>query len=365
MTRAAQLTFGIGMAITYKDSGVDLEVYEESMQRLPKLMHRTFTPRVLRNDGGFAGLFALDFSQKLFARNYKQPILVSGTDGVGTKLKVAIAAKKHSTIGIDLVAMCVNDILCTGAEPLFFLDYVAMAKDDPTLLEHLVQGISDGCIDAECSLIGGETAIMPDHYELGDYELAGFAVGVVDKQNIISGKSVQPGDIILGVNSSGIHSNGYSLARKAIFDVGKHQLDSYIPELQSTVADALLEPTLIYSRLTRTVLSHYKVKNVVHGLAHITGGGLLENTERILPDSVDLVFERGSWPVLPVFQWIQKLGGIADSEMEHVFNMGVGFVLIVRPFFATSIQNMVKNLGYECWPIGQAAQGTGKSRFAK
>lgn len=363
--QGGSLTFGIRMAITYKDSGVDLEVYEESMRRLPKLMHRTFTPRVMRNDGGFAGLFALDFSQKLFARNYKQPILVSGTDGVGTKLKVAILAKQHATIGIDLVAMCVNDVLCTGAEPLFFLDYVAMSKDDPTLLEQLVQGISDGCIDGECSLIGGETAIMPDHYEPGDYELAGFCVGVVDKSNIISGKAIQSGDVILGINSSGIHSNGYSLARKAIFDVGKYQLESYIPELQTTVAQALLEPTLIYSRLTRTILSHYKTKTVVHGLAHITGGGLLENTERILPPDVDLIFERGSWPILPVFQWIQQLGQIADSEMDQVFNMGVGFVVIVRPYFATSIQNMIKSLGFECWPIGQAIEGTGKSRFAK
>jgi phosphoribosylformylglycinamidine cyclo-ligase len=352
------------MAITYKDSGVDLELYEESMQRLPRLMHRTFTPRVLRNDGGFAGLFALDFSQRLFARNYEQPILVSGTDGVGTKLKVAIGAERHTTIGIDLVAMCVNDVLCTGAEPLFFLDYVAMGKDNPALLEQLVQGISDGCIEAECSLIGGETAIMPDHYHTGDYELAGFCVGVVDKKDMVSGKSIADGDVILGVNSSGIHSNGYSLARKIIFDKAGLKLDSYVPDLQQTVADALLEPTLLYSKLTRKVLSHYKVKNVVHGLAHITGGGLLENTERILPPTVDLVFERGSWEVSPVFQWLQRLGEVEQSEMDHVFNMGVGFVLIVRPYFAASIQSMVQQLGFQCWPIGEAKAGTGKSRFA-
>lgn len=352
------------MGITYKDSGVDLELYEESMQRLPRLMHRTFTPRVLRNDGGFAGLFSLDFSQKLFARNYKEPVLVSGTDGVGTKLKVAIAANRHTTIGIDLVAMCVNDVLCTGAEPLFFLDYIAMGKDDPTLLEQLVRGVSDGCIDGECSLIGGETAIMPDHYEVGDYELAGFCVGVVDRKNLISGKGIVDGDIILGVNSSGIHSNGYSLARKAIFDRGGLSLDSYVLELQQTVADVLLEPTLIYSRLTRTVLSHYKVKNVIHGLAHITGGGLLENTERILPSDVDLVFERGSWQMPPVFPWIEALGEIAPSEMEHVFNMGIGFVLVVSPYYAARIQAMVQNLGFQCWTIGRAEVGSGKSRYS-
>jgi phosphoribosylformylglycinamidine cyclo-ligase len=352
------------MGITYKDSGVDLELYEESMQRLPRLMHRTFTPRVLRNDGGFAGLFSLDFSQKLFARNYEQPILVSGTDGVGTKLKVAIAANRHNTIGIDLVAMCVNDVLCTGAEPLFFLDYIAMGKDDPSLLEQLVRGVSDGCIDGECSLIGGETAIMPDHYNVGDYELAGFCVGVVDRKNLISGKQITDGDVILGVNSSGIHSNGYSLARKAIFDRGGLSLGSHIPELQQSVADVLLEPTLIYSRLTRTVLSHYKVKNVVHGLAHITGGGLLENTERILPPDIDLVFDRGSWDIPPVFPWIAKLGEIAQSEMEHVFNMGIGFVLVVRPYYAAHIQSMIQELGFRCWTIGRAVSGTGKSRYS-
>ncbi len=352
------------MSITYKDSGVDLELYEESMQRLPRLMHRTFSPRVLRNDGGFAGLYALDFSQKLFARNYIEPVLVSGTDGVGTKLKVAIAANRHSTIGIDLVAMCVNDVLCTGAEPLFFLDYIAMGRDNPPLLEALVSGISDGCVESECSLIGGETAIMPDHYQVGDYELAGFCVGVVEKKGIISGKSIVDGDVILGVNSSGIHSNGYSLARKAIFEKGGLGLDDYVPELQTTVAEALLEPTLLYSRLTRAVLSHYKVKNVVHGLAHITGGGLLENTERILPPDIDLIFQRKSWPIPPIFEWIARLGGVAASEMEHVFNMGVGFVLIVRPYYAANIQAMIEQLGFQCWTIGEAKAGTGKSKYA-
>jgi phosphoribosylformylglycinamidine cyclo-ligase len=232
------------------------------------------------------------------------------------------------------------------------------------LLEQLVRGVSDGCIDGECSLIGGETAIMPDHYDVGDYELAGFCVGVVDRKNLISGKGIVDGDVILGVNSSGIHSNGYSLARKAIFDRGGLSIDSYVPELQQTVADALLEPTLIYSRLTRTVLSHYKVKNVVHGLAHITGGGLLENTERILPADVDLVFDRGSWEVPPVFPWIAKLGDVALSEMEHVFNMGVGFVLVVSPYYATKIQAMVQELGFRCWSIGRAVSGTGKSRYS-
>ncbi len=353
------------MATTYKDSGVDLELYEQAMQRLPKLMHRTFTPRVIRNDGGFAGIYALDFAQRLFARNYKRPLLVSGTDGVGTKLKVAIQAGRHTTIGVDLVAMCVNDVLCTGAEPLFFLDYIAMGRDNPPMLEEIVRGVSDGCIDAECSLIGGETAIMPDHYREGDYELAGFCVGVVDEKNLISGRSIQPGDVVLGINSSGIHSNGYSLARKVIFEIGKYSIDSFVPELNQTVADALLEPTLIYSALTRSILAHYKIKNVIHGLAHVTGGGLLENTERILPPTVDLVFERGSWQILPVFDWIAKLGQVEQTEMEHVFNMGIGFVVIASPYYASHIQSMIKQLGYQCWTIGEARPGTGKSVYAQ
>jgi len=352
------------MAITYKDSGVDLELYEQAMQRLPRLMHRTFTPRVVRNDGGFAGVFALDFAKSIFSRNYQEPLLVSGTDGVGTKLKVAIRAGKHSTVGIDLVAMCVNDVLCTGAEPLFFLDYVAMSKDNPPLLESIVQGISDGCIAAECSLLGGETAIMPDLYREDDYDLAGFCVGVVEKKNLITGRDIVPGDVVLGVNSSGVHSNGFSLVRKAVFDAAGLSIDSFVSDLDMTVGESLLTPTLIYSKLTRTILNHYKVKNVVHGIGHITGGGLLENTERILPANVDLVFERGTWDILPVFQWLQKLGQIAQEEMDHVFNMGIGMTFIVSPYYAPHIKSMIESLGYKCWNIGTAQPGTGKSRFA-
>lgn len=352
------------MAITYKDSGVDLELYENAMQRLPKLMHRTFTPRVVRNDGGFAGLYSLDFAKSIFSRNYQEPILVSGTDGVGTKLKVAIKAGNHATVGIDLVAMCVNDILCTGAEPLFFLDYVAMSRDNPPLLEEIVRGISDGCIDAECSLLGGETAIMPDLYQGDDYDLAGFCVGVVEKKNLISGRDIAPGDIILGVNSSGVHSNGFSLVRKAVFESAGLTIDSHVPELGVTVGQALMTPTLIYSRLTRSVLSHYKVKNVVHGIGHITGGGLLENTERILPNNVDLLFQRGTWEVPAVFHWIAKLGQIEQNEMDHVFNMGIGLALIVSPYYAANIKAIVESQGYQCWNIGTAISGAGKSRFA-
>lgn len=349
---------------TYKDSGVDLELYEESMQRLPKLMHRTFSPRVVRNDGGFAGLFQLDFAGALFARKYEEPILVSGTDGVGTKLKVAQKLGRHDSVGIDLVAMCVNDILCCGAEPLFFLDYVAMSRDNPPLLEQIVDGISQGCVQADCSLLGGETAIMPDLYQADDYDLAGFCVGVVEKKQLISGQQIAPDDLIIGVQSSGFHSNGYSLVRKVVFDKAGLSVDQSIDELGTTVGEALMTPTLIYTRLLRRILTNYKVKNVVHGIGHITGGGLLENTERILPAKVDLVFDRNSWTVPPMFRWLQQLGEIPEDEMTHVFNMGIGLALVVSPFYANTIADIVRSFGWQSWVIGKAVVGTGKSRWA-
>ncbi|MCH5375812.1 MAG: phosphoribosylformylglycinamidine cyclo-ligase, partial [Planctomycetes bacterium] len=250
---------------TYKDAGVDLEAYAEAMSRLPRLMHRTFSPRTIKLDGGFAGLFRLDFDSPLFARKYEDPVLVSCTDGVGTKLKVAQRCGRHDTVGIDLVAMCVNDAICCGAEPLFFLDYVAMSHDDPPLLEQIVQGISDGCVDADCALLGGETAIMPDLYQSGDYDLAGFCVGVVDRKNLIDGRTIAPGDQLIGVASSGLHSNGYSLVRKVVFDMGGLTVDQRIDQLGQTVGDALLTPTRIYAQALRKVLNYYKVKNVVHG----------------------------------------------------------------------------------------------------
>ncbi|MEZ6136908.1 MAG: phosphoribosylformylglycinamidine cyclo-ligase [Pirellulaceae bacterium] len=350
--------------ITYKDSGVDLELYENAMQRLPKLMHRTFSPRVMRNDGGFAGLFQLDFNCALFSRKYEEPVLVSGTDGVGTKLKVAQMAGFHNTVGIDLVAMCVNDILCCGAEPLFFLDYVAMSRDNPPMLEQIVEGISQGCVQGDCALLGGETAIMPDHYHGDDYDLAGFCVGVVEKKHLITGAHIAPGDVVIGVESSGFHSNGFSLVRKAVFEKAGLSVADTIESLGCTVGEALMRPTLIYANLTRRVLGHYKVKNVVHGLAHITGGGLLENTARILPPHVDLTFQRDSWEIPAVFPWVQQLGDIDADEMTRVFNMGLGMVLIVSPFYANKIHELIATLKLKSWTIGQAVEGTGKSRWA-
>lgn len=348
---------------TYKDSGVDLELYEQAMERLPRWMHRTYCPRVLRNDGGFAGLFSLDFKGNLFSRKYQEPVLVSGTDGVGTKLKVAQLVGQHGTIGLDLVAMCVNDILCCGAEPLFFLDYVAMSRDNPPLLEAIVRGISDGCVEAGCALLGGETAIMPDVYHGEDYDLAGFCVGVVDKPETITGKEIRPGDLVVGVSSSGVHSNGYSLARKIVFEKAKLNVDSYVTDLGTTVGEELLRPTKIYASLVRNVLNHYRVKNVIHGIGHITGGGLLDNTERILPTDVDLVFKQ-SWDLPPVFQWMQRLGEVPQDEMFRVFNMGVGLTFIVSPYYAQSVMDMAKEAGNQSWVIGEAVVGNGKSRWA-
>jgi len=343
--------------VTYKDAGVDLDVYEQSMARLPALLKRTYSPRVLGRDGGFAGQFQLDFGSPMFARRYEDPVLVSCTDGVGTKLKVAQQTGVHNTVGIDLVAMSVNDALCCGAEPLFFLDYVAMSHDDPELLEQLVQGISDGCLQADCALLGGETAIMPDLYARGDYDLAGFCVGVVERKRTIDGQGIVPGDIVLGVAASGLHSNGYSLARKVVFEIAGLSVDDYVDELEATVGEALLTPTRIYARPVREILAHYKIKSVVHGIAHITGGGLCENLERIVPDGIRLHLRR-SWTVPPVFTWLKRLGEIDDAEMDRVFNLGIGLVLVVRPFFAESVQHQLTDLGLENWVLGEAAAGT-------
>ncbi|MFM8803957.1 MAG: phosphoribosylformylglycinamidine cyclo-ligase, partial [Planctomycetia bacterium] len=335
-----------------------LELYREGMARLPAHMRRTQCPRVMSQEGGFAALFQLDL-KGLFARGYVDPLLVSCTDGVGTKLKVAVTAGVHHTVGIDLVAMSVNDALCTGAEPLFFLDYVAMSHDDPALLEQIVRGIADACVECECALVGGETAILPDMYHGGDYDLAGFCVGVVERSRVIDGRRIAPGDVAIGIASSGFHSNGYSLVRKAVFEMGGLKGTDRIASVgDKTVNELLLEPTRLYARPVKAVLRRHRDDSAVHGIAHITGGGLVENLARIVPDRVQIVLDRGSWRVPGVFPWVQKLGGIDSAEMDRVFNMGVGMVLVVAAGSADAIGRQLADMGYENWRIGTVTAAT-------
>lgn len=344
--------------LTYRDAGLDLDLYEQTIAGIGPLLRRTHTPRVLDGFGGFASLFSLDYNLRLFAKNYRHPVLVTCTDGVGSKLKIASMMNKHDTVGIDLVAMSVNDALCTGGEPMLFLDYIAMPKDDPELSKTLVKGISDGCLQADCCLVGGETAILPDFYQPGDYDMAGFCVGVVERDHIINGRAIRPGDVVLGLASSGVHSNGYSLVRKVVFDHANLKVTDYISELGQTVGEALLEPTRIYVRPIKNLLQHYPVKKrVIRGLAHITGEGLPGNIPRILPPNRRVVIKRTSWEVPPVFGWMQKLGNIDQEEMERVFNMGIGFVVITSPFYADSIRRQLNEDRIPTFIIGEVVEG--------
>ncbi len=344
--------------LTYRSAGLDLEVYEQSLAAMAPFLRRTHTPRVLDGFGGFASLFSLDYNTRLFARNYRRPVLVACTDGVGSKLKVAALAGKHDTVGIDLVAMSVNDCICTGGEPLLFLDYLAMPKDDPVLTRDLVKGISDGCLEADCALVGGETAILPEFYRPGDYDMAGFCVGVVEKDHIVTGKAIQPGDLVLGLASSGVHSNGYSLVRKIVFERAGLKVDDFVPELGRTAGEELLTPTRVYARPLRNVLQHYPVKRrVVRGLAHITGEGLEGNVPRVLPPGRRVFIRKGSWDIPPVFGWLQRLGGVPEDEMYRVFNMGVGFVVIVSPYFAESVIRQLEDDRVPTRVIGEVREG--------
>ncbi len=338
---------------TYKDAGVDLEVYQQSMSRLPRLLRRTHNPRVIGLEGGFAGLFQLDFDNKLFARNYQNPVMVSCSDGVGTKLKVAQMVGRHDTVGIDLVAMSVNDAICCGAEPLFFLDYIAMSHDDPDRLEQIVEGISDGCMQSGCALLGGETAIMPDIYARDDYDLAGFVVGVVERNRLIDGKAVSEGDVLIGVASDGLHSNGFSLVRKVVFENSGLGVDDTIEALGCTIGEELLRPTRIYANSARDIMQHETTKSRLHGVAHITGGGLQENIDRILPVGLRAVVRANSWNVPPVFDWLGQLGQIDDDEMARVFNMGIGLVMVVGEYDAQQVMRQLTDSGETCWVIGQ------------
>ncbi|MBT4867778.1 MAG: phosphoribosylformylglycinamidine cyclo-ligase [Planctomycetaceae bacterium] len=341
---------------TYKSAGVDLEKYQQAMRKLPGFLqktHETQPGRVMELSGGFAGLFRLNGG----GNSYHDPVLVSGTDGVGTKIKVAQMAGVYNTIGIDLVAMCVNDCLCLGAEPLFFLDYLAFGRDNPDLIAQLVEGVAEGCTQSKSALLGGETAIMPGLYADDDFDMAGFSVGVVERDRIIDGSEIQPGDVILGLESSGLHSNGFSLIRQAVFDIGGLSLGDIVPEIDKTVGDVLLEPTRIYTEAITAVMQHPRGVVGVNGIAHITGGGLQENIDRILPEGRRAKIDRDRWTVPPLFTWLQELGNIETEEMFRVFNMGIGMAMVVRPLQLDAIVKQLGECGVGTHVIGEIVEG--------
>ena len=347
--------------VSYAQSGVSIDANEQMIEQIWSSVTGTYGPRVIESKGGFAGMFRLDYDEKLFKKNYKNPVLVSGTDGVGSKVQLAPLMKRYDTVGIDLVAMSVNDMLVVGAEPLFFLDYIGVHKLEPQNIAEIVKGVAAGCRQADCALIGGETAEMPDTYADGDFDLAGFAVGVVEKDKIISGQNVRIGDVILGLASSGLHSNGYSLVRNICLKQEKLKMTDIIDELGGVMlGDILLEPTRIYAKSVVKLLSRYKVKRVVHGMAHITGGGVIENLPRVLPPKCDAVIKKQNWPKHKIFTFLQKKGPVEENEMYRVFNMGIGFILVVAEDFADSIKMKLEKYGEKVYRIGRITTGTGK-----
>lgn len=315
--------------ITYKSAGVDQKKKDAVIDKFIGAMRKTYTPNVIENPWGFASFYSLTPTQTLFDKKFKAPVLVSCSDGVGTKLKIAFMMNKHNTIGIDLVAMNVNDLIAHGAEPLFFLDYISTSKVNPKILGEVFEGIVKGCQIAGCSLIGGETAEMPGFYKEDEYDVAGFIVGIVEKKKLLPSKNIKPGDLIIGIQSNGLHSNGYSLVRKVLFENKKYKCSDHISEFGQTLGEELLRPTKIYSKIILSLLKNYKLKKMIKGIAHITGGGIIENLPRIIPENTDAVIITNSWFRHPIFDFIQKSGKIQESEMFNVFNMGIGMVLIV------------------------------------
>lgn len=334
--------------ITYRDSGVDVNAGYEAVKLMKEHVRSTFTGGVLGDIGSFGGLFEL-----LDIKNYKNPVLVSGTDGVGTKLKVAFEMNKHDTIGIDAVAMCVNDILCQGARPLFFLDYIACGKLCPRKIADIVKGVAEGCRLSKAALIGGETAEMPGFYDDEEYDIAGFAVGIVDKDKIIDGKTIAEGDAIIGLPSSGIHSNGYSLVRKLYMESGKDELGKFDKRFGCTIGEMLLKPTRIYTDIVMRLLEKYEIK----GMAHITGGGFIENIPRMIPAGLKAVIYKGSWKMHPIFEDLRQRSGLSDEHLYNTFNMGIGLVLVVDRTDANEIISYLKIIGEEAYLIGSIAKG--------
>lgn len=348
--------------LTYATSGVDVDANTKWVGAIESAMRSTYGPRVLSGRHGlFAGLFRLDHEGQLLKRNYRAPVLVGCADGVGTKLLLSIQCDRLSTIGIDLVAMNINDLITVGAEPLFFLDYLAVNKLDPAHLLQVIEGIAAGCRESGCALLGGETAEMPDVYREKDLDLAGFAVGVVEENRIIDGSRIEPGDVLIGLPSSGVHSNGYTLVRKLI-EKEACDLSVVRKELGESLADALLRPTRIYANTALTVVRKYRVKRVVSAMAHITGGGLRENIGRLLPADCNAQIRKSSWTPPPVFEFLRRLG-VDRAEMFKVFNMGIGFVFIVRSPFATGVLGLLRELGEKPIRMGRIVRGMGQVRF--
>ncbi|MGA9896734.1 MAG: phosphoribosylformylglycinamidine cyclo-ligase [Terriglobales bacterium] len=339
--------------VTYADAGVDIDRANRTKKRIKYLAHKTFTRGVLSEIGGFGGLFSID------RQKYVDPVLVSSVDGVGTKLKVAFEMKMHHTIGADLVNHCVNDIAVQGAAPLFFMDYLATGRLDPEIAEKVIEGLADACKHNGCALIGGETAEMPGFYPDGDYDLAGFIVGVVERERIITGKAVQPGDIVLGLASNGLHTNGYSLARKLLFEIAHYTPDSYVNELKGKVGNELMHTHRSYWPIIKKLVN----ADCVSALAHITGGGITENLPRVLPRGVAAVIEMGTWPVLPIFEHLQRLGNVPPDEMLRTFNMGLGMLLVVPSAKFKKAQNVLDKIGEKAYTVGRIVKGDRKVMY--
>jgi phosphoribosylformylglycinamidine cyclo-ligase len=333
----------------YKKAGVNIDAGEEVVQSIKAMVRTTFRPEVLTDIGGFAGFFRPNLHA------FKDPVFAAATDGVGTKLKIAFMLDKHDTVGIDAVAMCVNDLIVQGAEPLFFLDYLAVGKLDVDKATEIIGGVVEGCRQAGCALLGGETAEMPGFYPPGEYDLAGFAVGIAEKENIITGEHIAPGDILIGVASSGLHSNGFSLVRKVLLEHAGLSLDQFLPELGCTLGEELLKPTIIYVPLILPLLRRYELK----GIAHITGGGLELNLPRILPAGLKALLRKKSWEVPPVFPFIQKYGHVEEREMFRTFNMGIGMVLVTAPEISALVLEQIRSTGEKAWEIGLIAEKKG------
>ena len=341
-------------SVTYADAGVDINRANRTKQRIKYLAHKTFTKGVLSEIGGFGGLFSVDKTK------YADPVLVSSVDGVGTKLKVAFEMDLHSTVGADLVNHCVNDIAVQGAAPMFFMDYLATGRLDPTIAEKVVEGIADACKHNGCALIGGETAEMPGFYPDGEYDLAGFIVGVVDREKIVTGKDVQIGDIILGLPSNGLHTNGYSLARKLLFEVGHYSPETYVNEIKNKVGNELMRTHKSYWPVLRKLVDG----QCVAAMAHITGGGITENLPRVLPKGMAAVIELGSWPVLPIFEHLQQLGNVPQEEMLRTFNMGLGMLLVVPSAKFKKAQSVLERVGEKYYTVGRVVKGERKVAYS-